>query len=669
MSKKHRRPRRSQATARRDNAPVNESNAPNDDADSSDEFLGNKDKISLEDDEPESKRRKVWREEDEILELSDEEVLGPTSETDLSSDEEPTRDTKRDDGFSQPNRRQSPASIGSKPGDDAEDDLQDGLEHWGSSRRDYYNQDDIEDEADALEEEEEAKRLQQKRLEGMSAADFGFDDNEWLDGGTAQDGKASDMDVADQVVTEVLPQMKITDAMGVDEKMELLNRAYPEFGPLAKELLSLQTLYATLRPAPTTVSTHGSSSQVETTFQSDDAQNVSGLPISTLKYQALAAYLGALTMYFALLTSTSDAEAGTPAAMPPSDLRDHPIMENLLGCRQLWEKLKDVRTPDPPRGPPNQSKMQKVIKDSDAKKKEMNPQPNKDPSISKRASKRERAREAREAIQSESARQQVERSKQMQEELDRVTATTKSSRAVRPHEAARNTVNGDSDLGEEVMLDASEAAEKARKKKTLRFYTSQITQKASRRDQAGKDAGGDTDLPYRERLKDRQARLNEQAGRRGKKEVKGDATAADLAVGSDEEDEHQKNEKRIDSDEEYYQLIASNTQKRKLAKAQKASAGLGADMVGQQGGMKVVEEVVGPDGKRAIGYVIEKNKGLAPKRNKDVRNPRVKKRKKYAEKQKKLASIRQVYKGGEQRGGYGGEATGIKARLVKSVKL
>jgi U3 small nucleolar RNA-associated protein 3 len=58
------------------------------------------------------------------------------------------------------------------------------------------------------------------------------------------------------------------------------------------------------------------------------------------------------------------------------------------------------------------------------------------------------------------------------------------------------------------------------------------------------------------------------------------------------------------------------------------------------------------------------------KRKKDVRNPRVKKRKKYEEKKKKkLSSIRAVYKGGEGRGGYGGEKTGIKTGLVKSIKL
>ena len=81
------------------------------------------------------------------------------------------------------------------------------------------------------------------------------------------------------------------------------------------------------------------------------------------------------------------------------------------------------------------------------------------------------------------------------------------------------------------------------------------------------------------------------------------------------------------------------------------------------------QETVGEDGKRKISYAIEKNKGLTPHRKKDARNPRVKKRKKYDEKKKKLASMKPVYKGGEPRGGYGCELTGIKKGLVKSTKF
>ncbi|KAF3353414.1 hypothetical protein VdG1_08081 [Verticillium dahliae VDG1] len=80
-------------------------------------------------------------------------------------------------------------------------------------------------------------------------------------------------------------------------------------------------------------------------------------------------------------------------------------------------------------------------------------------------------------------------------------------------------------------------------------------------------------------------------------------------------------------------------------------------------------EVVGPDGKRSINYTIEKNKGLAPKRKKENRNPRVKKKLQYEAKQKKLRSMMSTYKGGEPQGGYGGEKTGITTGLVRARKL
>ncbi|KAI7114311.1 hypothetical protein KC352_g34704, partial [Hortaea werneckii] len=156
-----------------------------------------------------------------------------------------------------------------------------------------------------------------------------------------------------------------------------------------------------------------------------------------------------------------------------------------------------------------------------------------------------------------------------------------------------------------------------------------------------------------------------EAEKRGRRDT--DA-GADLGGSSDEEDAQQARQIRTeaDNDDEYYDLVAARTAKKKSDKAAYAEAQKEA---AQQGGQVIEEETVGPDGKRKISYAIEKNKGLTPFRKKDVRNPRVKKRRKFDEKKKKLSSIKPVYKGGEGRGGYGGEMTGIKKGLVKSTKL
>lgn len=63
---------------------------------------------------------------------------------------------------------------------------------------------------------------------------------------------------------------------------------------------------------------------------------------------------------------------------------------------------------------------------------------------------------------------------------------------------------------------------------------------------------------------------------------------------------------------------------------------------------------------------------LTPHRKKSVRNPRVKKKEKYKEKQKKLKSMKPVFDRAAAAKGsanYGGELTGIKKGLVRSRKL
>src|SRR5204863_9209617 len=62
---------------------------------------------------------------------------------------------------------------------------------------------------------------------------------------------------------------------------------------------------------------------------------------------ALLAYLAALSMYYAILTSPGEAGNGTAVSLDPTELHDHPIMDTLAECRKLWRKLKDVKIPDP----------------------------------------------------------------------------------------------------------------------------------------------------------------------------------------------------------------------------------------------------------------------------------------------------------------------------------
>jgi len=71
--------------------------------------------------------------------------------------------------------------------------------------------------------------------------------------------------------------------------------------------------------------------------------------------------------------------------------------------------------------------------------------------------------------------------------------------------------------------------------------------------------------------------------------------------------------------------------------------------------------------KRGITYEMAKNKGLTPKRKKELKNPRVKHRMKYRKAQiRRKGQVREPRK---ELKPYGGEMSGIKSRVVKSVKF
>ncbi|KAI1403964.1 Sas10 C-terminal domain-containing protein [Hypoxylon fuscum] len=583
-------------------------------ADSEDEYYMNKDQI-LFDGGPKSKKQKRQEEEDAFLENSDEEALDYGDEGSDDDESDDQDDHKHKPAKSAKGRRDedgSEAGEGEEEGD---------YSWWGSSRKEYYNADNLETEADAMEEEQEARRLQKKKLAKMSESDFVFDEAEWL----APEGEDADQD---EVVTEVLKDVEIPADMGAEERYRLLKTRYPEFDYLADELQQLQPLLVDVQ-------------------KQAEGQPPKSLPV--VKYRILGCYVATLAMYFATLTSPArDATNGTTKALDPAELRDHEVMGTLLECRDAWKKAEHLKTSGSARAagsmlsPPEE--MPSVIEEEVAVETELPKKSSKD-SAEKKPKKKTNA-EIRKAKVIEASLA----------DLDALVATKKSKKKV----SFQTTAQDNTDFGEEDALDSREAAEKAARKKTLRFYTSQIVQKANRRSDAGNNAGGDMDIPYRERLKDRQARLNIEAEKRGKQSAKG----TDLGEASDEEDDQLANAVRGDEDE-YYDMIAASSSKKKGEKADRKAALAAASKAD-----KVVEvEEVGADGKRKITYQIQKNKGLTPHRKKDVRNPRVKKRKAYAAKQVKLKSMKPVYGGGEGRGGYGGELTGIKSGLIKSVKL
>lgn len=609
---------------------------------------------------------------DAFLEPSDEEVLAASDDDSDSearyedANELPSPPSKRLKTATSSQKLQDSDSEASAAPEEDED-----AGGWGTSRRDYYDADKIETEADALEEEAEARRLQQKQLQGMTEADFGFDEVDWKE--TGKDG-SGDEDGEGKVVREVLPKLEITDDMSPDERVRILRIRYPEFEPLAKEFMALRPVHEGLKTALMEAMAVYQNKTRKTEVPSHfEAPNLS---ILDLKYRTLGCYLAALCMYFALFTSSAAGSDGKPAAMPAEELRDHTIMESLVQFRDNWRLAKDLPVPAANDIAAEEEPLPNVLGSEHA---EVNDALDKRRQTQKKPKQRKsKAQKAAEAAQAEAAALQAEKLRKTEENLADLSSLTKrlkdppksSTTSSKPTQTQTQDDSDSSDFGDQTTLTPHEAAQKALHKKSLRFYTSQIAQKSNKRGAAGRDAGGDADIPYRERLQDRQARLNAEAEKRGKVRPKESNSKGDPLGGpSDEEDYAIAMELRKGEgggEEDYYDLVASRSAEKKAAKAALAAARAQAE---KEGGIVRFVEEEGVDGKRAISYAIEKNKGLAPKRKKDVRNPRVKKRKKFEEKKKKLGSIRAVYKGGEGRGGYAGELTGIKKNLVKSIKL
>ncbi|KAL9017823.1 MAG: hypothetical protein Q9185_004838 [Variospora sp. 1 TL-2023] len=636
-------------------------------ADSEDEFFINRDKILL-DEGPQQKKRRKIEEEEAILELSDEEVFAEPSDVPQLDDDESQDDGKLSPELIPPLSTGQKIDYASDASDEPANEDDGDASNWGSSRKDYYDADPITTEADALGEEAEARRLQKKQLQGMTEADFGLDEIDW-----DQAKKDWTVDGEDggryQVISEVLPKIEITDSMSPEEKLKILRTRYPEFEPLAKEYMELQAVYQDLSLA----------SQVTTALETTTSLNTSqGSTVAAVKLNALGGYLAALCMYFALMSATDTDPDDSLQPMDPSELHNHKIMDTLVKCRQLWAKVKDMAIPDPEPSSTVTTNGFQITPDGEAHSVSDQPtEPLHKPHTKRKSHSAKRAARALATAQADSEARRLERLRKTEEslkDLSSLTTLTPQFRttvtATKSKAAVKNNADDDSDLGDPLTLSPHEAAQKALRKRSLRFYTSQIAQKSNRRDAAGRDAGGDADIPHRERIRDRQARLNAEAEARGrKKKSDGPDGNADLGHGGGDSDGNEEEADlarniRGDGDDGYYDLVSSRAADKKRFKAAQAEAA-------REGGVvRIVEsEGVGEDGKRGITYAIEKNKGLAPKRRKEVRNPRVKRRKKFEDKKKKLGSVRAVYRGGEGRGGYKGELTGIKGGLVRSIKL
>lgn len=475
---------------------------------------------------------------------------------------------------------------------DEDEDAQEEEGAWGDRKSNYYGADNLEDDETAKQIEQEAMRQQKKHLEQLQMDDYGDEqmEEEW----TKSASKHDMGDVEEEAYTQ---QQTMNDISALDQKSKrkYLTTSHPEFIPLTKELTKWKPLLDALEVSHST-------------------------EVSSVQYTALSAYLGAIASYLAIFIALSKEDE-------PFTMKDHPVMESILSTKELWRQASEIEDVD------DSEQEDADMEDADMEDEEVFDSASENLHITHDDSQSE-------AFTDEEIQQDSESS---DSELD--IDVSKPREFKRAHQAAITE-----DFAEGTMAEVDEEEKKARKK-TLRFYTSKIDQRSRKKDER---YTGDEDLPYKERLFERQQRLIEEARQRG---VENDEGA--------ELDDYESEGEPVDAmDDTLYNQVKQSKDESKVKRREAHDTAVRA---AKEGRLAELKETVDDDGKRAVNYQILKNKGLTPHRNKDNRNSRVKKRKKYEKAQKMLKSVRAVYE--QPKGAYAGEKTGIKKNLSKSVKF
>lgn len=591
-----------------------------------DEFHKNKAKITF-DNSTLSKNYKNTRQRydvnsDEDLAYSDEDVMNINED-----DSEDESEQQVDDQDESEDDEQNPLDgatvykklFGKKlrSVEDVEDLNEDEENNWGSSKSNYYGADDVSDnEDDAKAMEEEAKKQQKSHMESLNMMDFmDLDDEteqkEWTNAAKEYDNKAFEMDSG---IVQIEKQSTDTIAsFSEKEKLDFLKSRFPEFTPLYKEYKSINEKLENVKSI---------------LLETDADSNQELFTVMNMKKSAYLSNLASMNLYFfVLLKNLQD-----PDNEEFKNMKYHPIMEKILLTKEI------VRQADllPETYESN------TVDDDDEE---------------------EEIKEIDEGILADVVAEDDEQS--MEESGSDEENSTSEEESEIELESRVFASKGKKDQGDFIEDDINDIdlAEKNQKKKSLRFYTAKIDK--SDRQASDKLVGGDDDIPYKERMFERKQRLLEEARQRGlqKKDDFAKQMEENEDVDMDKIDEiNNYDSKEI---EDFYNAVSKSKSDKKQNRQESHKL---AKQAATEGKLEELAETLDEDGKRAINYQILKNKGLTPHRHKDNRNSRVKKRKKYEKAQKKLRSMKQVYKG-PHNGRYEGEKSGIRKDISKSTKL
>ncbi|EJD39968.1 hypothetical protein AURDEDRAFT_170949 [Auricularia subglabra TFB-10046 SS5] len=622
--------------------------------DAQEQFHAQRDRILLEGDDAADDD---FDDDDEVFALRG---VGDDDDSDDNDDQPSDGDSDEDEPEPAPKTKAKSKSKGNdhkktktaaQQSDASESDSEED-EGWGRKKSAYYADDAVDsddDEANELQ-EAEVRRVQAKARAALTDDDFGL-----------ADLRISEPAADPDAVAPAAPPPQPQD----------LARQSPETLALAREWDDVA--HALQRAARA----------VEKTQAADP--DALSLGLLHVHHQTLLTYATTLAFYFRLRTAER-------YRVRPELLREHPVLQRLLVLKQALSTLEDLDFGADSDDDEDESESDDLSTDADLDEDdekldagdddddgwkqlelaELLADSKKYGDVDTTAIKRKRRVKPAAPPPLELPRNNKAKSKSKtadaKQVFDLVEPTFVSSKAPR-----LPTVAEVDEFGDPVAMQAADAADKKARRHTLRFHAAKIESASARRKGKRAELGGDEDVPYPERRKDREKRQAEELERRRAKLGQG----GDDLDGEEEPEQEQRKKRRRDEDEDedgmdvdqdgdedgYYQLVAGTRKAAKKAKKEQYDAERAAE--------RVVEDDEGTDGPRALTRAILKNKGLTPKRAKSVRNPRVKKRLRYEKAQKRVASQRAVFKGGlaGSKGVYEGEHSGINPRVVKSTRL
>ena len=118
-----------------------------------------------------------------------------------------------------------------------------------------------------------------------------------------------------------------------------------------------------------------------------------------------------------------------------------------------------------------------------------------------------------------------------------------------------------------MSLHTVDAADKSARKKSLRFHTSKIDSASARRQGArNQAAGGDDDIPYRERKSVRDAKLVKEAAIRAQNQVGAPLDDEEPVVGQKRPRPEADEDEGGEDPDEYYELVKRKAKELKVNK-------------------------------------------------------------------------------------------------------